>query len=174
MSIALDALNDAQVRHAMKLFYDHLPNEAWEDGRKPIAERINTVVQTIGKRAEPAQSATLHSLLDDSNPNAQAAQAALARMILQQAMASPKLAAAAQQAVEDAGKANMFLDPVTGVIIIGLLLATSTYDRDPNGGLHVHFGANAAGILTALNIPDILAKLPAVFGALPAAVISRL
>ena len=174
MSATLDALNDAQARHAMTLFYDHLPTDAWDTGRKPMAERISTVVQTISKQADPAQGATVRSLLDDSNPNAQAAQAVLARMVLQQAMASPKLAPAAQQAIEDAGKANMFLDPVTGVIILGLLLATSNYDRDANGGLHIHFGANAAGILSALNIPETLAKLPAVIGALPAAVISRL
>ena len=170
MSLTLAELNDAQARHAIQLLFDLLPDSAWQDG-KPTVERVNTVVRALGEQTSPADAGTLSSLSDGRNA---AAQAALARVILEGALANPAWAAAAQSAIDGAAKANMMFDPVTGLLIIGLLLATTKVDRTPDGGLHVSFGANAAGVIAALRVPELLDKLPAVISALPQAIIAKL
>lgn len=174
MSQTIDELNDAQARHAVQLFYDRLPASAWEGDRKPGSERVGTVMRALAEEAPPHERAALSGLLDDSRPESLAAQAALARLVLRQAAESPALAPLVRQAVEEAAKPTMAVDPVTGVIIVAVLLATTTVDRDADGSLHVHLGGGAAGILSALKVPDLLAKLPAVLGALPANVLSRI
>ena len=166
-------LNDAQARQAVKLLYEQLPAEQWEDGRKPNAARVDTVVRSLQDQADGAASTLLASLLDDAHPEAAQANAALARIVLAQALATPDLAPLARRAIDEATQPNMGIDVGTAVFIIGMLLATSRIDRDADGSWHVHLAGGAPNILRALKVPDLLEKLPAVISALPAAVVAR-
>lgn len=178
MAITPDSLNDPQARQAVKLFYDLLPPSRWDGGRKPSGERVGTVVRVLSEEAAAPARATLSALLDADSAQAsgkQAAQAALARIVLTQALRSADTAPMVQQAIDEAAKPNMgLLDPRLGELIIGMLLATTTFDRDADGSLHVHLGGGAAGILSALKVPELLEKLPAVLAALPASVLAHL
>jgi hypothetical protein len=162
-------LNDAQARHAIQLFYDSLPDSAWEDD-KPSLERVNTVVRALTESANPADAKVLSELTADQNLPAQAA---VARLVLKQALATPSLAASAGAAITGASKANMMFEPVSGLLIIGVLLATTKFDKNADGSIHVELGGCAASIISALRVPDMLEKLPAVLKAIPAAILAK-
>jgi hypothetical protein len=162
-------LNDAQARHAIQLFYDNLPDSAWEDD-KPSVERVNTVVRALVESSDRATSNTLSELTNDKNL---AAQAGVARLVLTQALATPSLADSAGTAIAASAKANMMFDPVSGLLIIGVLLATTKFDKNADGSIHVELGGSAASILSALRVPELLDKLPGVIKALPAAILQK-
>lgn len=163
------ALNDAQVRHAVRLFYDALPPGVWEDGLKPSGERLRSVVVPAVEDAPPE----LRALLDDANPGTQALQAGIARIVLDQALAAPHLQACAREAIAQARLPNMAFDPITGIVILGVLLATTKVDHDADGAYHVHFGAGAADILGQLHLAEVIDKLPALIKALPASLLEH-
>lgn len=172
MSDGPDALNDEQARHAAKLFYDHLSAAAWEGGRKPAAERVATVVGALQEQAVGQDGAVLKGLTAPT-PAGLAAQAALARIVLTQALASPATAPAAQEAVAGALQPNMGPALEYGSMIVAMLLSTTKIDHGADGW-HVHLGGGAADIVAALRVPELLDKLPAVLKALPADILARL
>ena len=55
-------LNDLQARHAIKLFYDHLPAAVWDGGRKPGTERAATVVGALREEAKGDAAKALAAL----------------------------------------------------------------------------------------------------------------
>ena len=166
-----DILNDEQARHAAKLFYDHLSASAWDGGRKPATERVATVVGALQEQAAEQDGAVLKAVTA-STPAGLAAQAALARIVLTQGLASPTTAPAAQGAIAGALQPNMGPALEYGAMIVAMLLCTTKIDHGPEGW-HVHLGGGAADILAALRVPDLLEKLPAVIQALPASILAR-
>lgn len=167
-----DSLNDEQARHAAKLFYDHLSASAWEGGRKPAIERVATVVSALQDLSTGQDGAVLKGLTA-MTPASLAAQAVLARIVLTQALAAPGMAPAAQAAIAGALQPNMGVALEYGSIIVAMLLSTTKIDHGPDGW-HVHLGGGAADIVTALRVPELLEKLPAIIKALPATVLARL
>jgi hypothetical protein len=174
MAATPDDLNDSQARRAVMLFYDRLPASAWADADKPGLDLVRTEVLSAQEEAASTDQKKLSALLNDDNPDGLVARAVLARMVLSQALASPELAPVAREAIEGAVKPNMAFLVDDGVIIIGLLLATTTIDRDADGSLHVHLGGGAAKVIEALDLKDLLPKLPAVISALPQSLIAKL
>lgn len=165
-------LNDLQARHAIKLFYDHLPAAVWDGGRKPGTERVATVVGALREEAEGDAGKALAALTANT-PDGLAAQAALARIVLMQALEAPALAPVARAAIAGALQANMGPALEYGMMIVAMLLATTKIDRGADGW-HVHLGGSAADIVSALRVPEMLDKLPAVLKALPQEILGRL
>jgi hypothetical protein len=67
----------------------------------------------------------------------------------------------------------MALDPVTGAVMVALLLATTHFEKTEHG-YKVELGAGAKDIISALRLPELLDKLPALVKALPPGVMAKL
>jgi hypothetical protein len=171
---AIRDLTDVQAIRAVKLFYDLTPPEIWEDSRKPPAERVKTLAAGLLEEAPSDMKPILVSLLEGGQPEKTAAQSEICRIILRQALQSPKLKPFADQAIETAGRPAMAIDPATGAFIIAMLIATSKIEVTPDGGYTVRLGDTVVEMLRALQVPKLVHELAAVIKALPKEIVSKL
>lgn len=173
MTGAIDVLTDDQARQAVKLLFDFIPESAFEGGRKPSAERIRTVTGALRDQAPFNDRPVIQGLLLAERPEQAAAQAEIARIVLRQAYQSSALAPAVARAINVASRPQMAIDPVTGAVMVALLLATTHFEKKEDG-YKVELGAGAKDIIGALRVPELLDKLPALVKALPSAVVAKL
>jgi hypothetical protein len=169
----IGSLTNEQALRAMGLLYEYMPEDLWEGGR-PSRERLKLALEAAAEDAPGDVHTVLQVFAGTGTPEAVAASAALSRFMLQQLADSPSLRGAVMKAVEEARQPRMFLiDPVTGAIIIGILLATSRYEKDKDGSTTLQFGYGVVDALRAIDVPKVLSELPQVFSSLPAGIWSR-
>jgi hypothetical protein len=173
MNRTADTLTDEQACQAAKLLFDLLPAEVWKDGEKPSPERVRNVVGSLSARAAPSDQAVIDSLVAGDTPSRLAGQAAIARLVLDAAEGSDKLAPYATTAIATAVKPDLCIDPITGTFVIALLLATTKIKKDEHG-FDIELGAGAKDIIKSLDPVGLLKALPAVIKALPASVLTHL
>ncbi|HVN03867.1 MAG TPA: hypothetical protein VMT86_05575 [Bryobacteraceae bacterium] len=169
MQDQIQQLSDRQAPLAVRFFYELSPPEAWEGGRKPGPERVRTVVAALREQAPAGIQPVVEALADDSESAGAQARAAICRDLLESLSRQPELKPFVEQAVIKAREVHMAIDPVTGIFLIALLIASADVDKD---GWHP--GAGIARIISALNPAEMLNRLPAVIKALPAEVIAKL
>jgi hypothetical protein len=160
------ALSDEQAAKAARIFFDRVPPECWEDGRKPSGERVRTAVEAIREEAGETERSFIEQVLQPT-----AARGVVARLVLAEALASAALRPHAETALAEAVKPDMMFDAATGLFVIVLLLCTSRVEKTPSG-FKVELGAGAKDIIAALRVPELLDKLPAIIKALPAEVVA--
>ena len=151
-------LTDEQASSAVKLFYDLAPAELWEDGLKPSPE-------LSPEEYKPGISTLVAG---DAETGGE-----IARTLLVNMSESPSLCPWVERAVSEARKPHMCIDPITGTFILVFLLAIPNVDLK-KGELSVEPGAGVAKIISALNLPELLDKLPAIIKALPGGVWAKL
>jgi hypothetical protein len=155
-------LTDQQAIRALHLFYELLPPASWENARKPSPERLKTLAAGIAEEAPVDLQAAVSALLDDSNPAGASARAALARLVLTQAVDSPQFAPAAMQAMTTAAKPEMFIEPVTAALMFALVLSVSDIKA---GGFR--YQSRLPNVIKELRLPELVGKLGPVLRALP-------
>jgi hypothetical protein len=157
---SIESLSDQQAIQALKLFYDLLPDHAWEGGRKPSPERIQTLAADLREEAPAEFSRFLNVMLDNNSAEGDVhARSSLCRILLASFHDSQELRVAADQAVEEASKLDMcIIDPVTGTFIVFLALAVIPRIEKGRGGLKIIPAAGLEAMLKAL--PPVLSALP--------------
>jgi hypothetical protein len=162
-------LTDEQASSAVKLFYDLAPAELWEDGLKPSPERVRSIATGLAELSPEEYKPGISTLVaGDAETGGE-----IARTLLVNMSESPSLCPWVERAVSEARKPHMCIDPITGTFILVFLLAIPNVDLK-KGELSVEPGAGVAKIISALNLPELLDKLPAIIKALPGGVWAKL
>jgi hypothetical protein len=119
----IGGLTAQQAVRATRLFYDYLPSDFWEGGRKPPMARIETLSKQVSERAPTDLQPFVQSLLaEDENP----ARGELCKLLLRQFAADDALRPFVERAVTLAEQPVMAIDPVTIGAILVVLTALST------------------------------------------------
>ena len=119
----ITGLTTKQAVRAISLFYDDLPSDLWEGGRKPPMARVETLSRQVSERAPADVQPFVNALLaDDENP----ARGELCKLLLRQFAAEPRLRPHVERALSLAEQPVMALDPVTIGAVLLLLTALST------------------------------------------------
>jgi len=158
----LDTLTDEQAIRAVRLFYDFSTPELWKDGEKPSPEFVEMIGAALVEQAPADLQPAVAALVADNQPSHTAARAEVCRLLLSQLDQLSAFQPALHRAIENARKPQMMIDPVTGVFIIAILIATA---KNADGLVKV---------IGALHLPDLLDKLPPVLKALPEGVVKAL
>lgn len=174
MQEAIERLSDQQAVRAVRFFYDLSSPEIWEGGHKPSEERVKTIAAGLKEEAPADLQPIVAALLGDAQEGDPVARAAICRTLLDQLSQSPRLKPYVDQAVAKAQETHMAIDPVTGAFIITLLLASTKVETKPDGSKVWVPGGGIADVISALRLPELLAKLPAVLNALPTGALNRL
>ena len=167
--LAIENLSDAEAVAAVRLLYASSEGRHWENGNRPGLERLRSLVSGCIENITHEDREAIDRLTLDSSPEGIALRAGVARLILQGAERSSPLALPLSTALDGATKPNMGIDPVSGTILIGMLLALSRFERSKDGSWKIEFGAGAQGLLKELRLAELVKALPAVLRAIPEA-----
>jgi hypothetical protein len=168
MTDPIASLTDEQAINAIRLFYDYTTPDLWEDEEKPSIERVKTIAAALVENAPADVQPVVAVLVDDHQPEQTAARAEVCRLILSQLRQSPVFGLYADRAIDTAKQPHMAIDPITGVFIIAVLLATTKVESTPNGW-NIEFGGGSVVAIKAL--PKLLHELPPIIKALPESVL---
>ncbi|MHB8267456.1 hypothetical protein [Bradyrhizobium sp.] len=128
MPDAIENLTDEQAIRAVRRFYELTPASIWEGGRKPSPEYIRSLAEAAKDDAPAELQPAVAGLVNAGSAEATVAQATVARIVLRRAQAVPSFTPLVTQAIGDACKPAMAIDPVTGAFILAFLLFTSDID----------------------------------------------
>ena len=130
MTDTIASLTDEQAIHAIRLFYDFVPPNLWENEEKPSIDRVEKIAVALVENTPSDIQPILAALIDDHQPEQSAARAEVCRLILSQLLQSSAFDHYADQAINTAKQPQMAIDPITGVFIIALIRILTS----PGGG----------------------------------------
>ncbi|MBN1912335.1 MAG: hypothetical protein JW818_21625 [Pirellulales bacterium] len=167
MSDKINLLTDEQAVRAVKLFYDRLPDEVWEDGSKPSAERVRSLAEGLRSEATADCQPLVEALMDEQ---VTPAQAAVCRVLLNGLAESDTFRADVDAACDEACQPHMAIDPATGAFLVLLLVTGSNITISKKGIQFEGWLSN----LAKLPLVEMLEKLPGVISALPKSIIESI
>jgi hypothetical protein len=174
MKETIAQLSDEQAIRSVRYFYDLSPSDVWEGRRKPSAERVTAIATALQANAPPDLKPILDGLLGTDRGGDNLAQAAACRALLDQLSQSPSFAPYVDGAVRRGRDAHMAIDPLTGAIMIALLVAMPRIQGKSDGSWVVDPAAGIPAVISALKLPELLSKLPAALRALPEGLLKEL
>ncbi len=170
----LSQLTDEQAIKAVNFLYQITPGELWQDELKPKPARLGAVAASLQDNAGGEAKELIGGVMS-SDAAALPLRAALAKVILARASAIPELQSYVSRSIDASKQEVLAFDPLTGAIIIGMLLAVPTIEIKGKDGASAKVSASEglSHVLSALDIKGILHELPAVISALPKEVLSK-
>jgi hypothetical protein len=165
MNERLATLTPEQAERALLLFYDLLPSESWESGRKPSEARIEDLADKLQDNAPAEIQSFLGSLRTGED---ETTTGEVARILLQQFAQIDSLRPYVEAAAARSEEPHMALDPLTlGACTIVLLAAMSNEIKFSvkDGDVALETKSRAPELVREL--AGVVEKLPEVLKALP-------
>ena len=116
MEQSIAALSPEQAQHALMIFYDLLPDEFWEDGKKPSAAKMKFTAEQLQEAAPEDLQPVVSALLAEGGEEGKGE---AAKTVLEMFYEQDSLRGYVEQAAEQAREPHMAPIPlIIGAVIV--------------------------------------------------------
>lgn len=157
MDQSIASLSPEQAQHALMIFYDLLPDDFWEGGKKPSAAKLKFTAERLQEDAPEDVRPVVNGLLAEGSEEGKGE---AAKVVLDMFYEQESLRGYVEQAVEQAKQPHLAPIPlIIGAVIIVLALVPKKIKvKTGNRSVEVE-GQDSKGLVDSL--ANFVSKLPA-------------